>query len=586
MADRATFVVPHGNLSDNVLPNDPVFSRLLTLAHSKTSGRVLIRDLNSGVEANVHNLLSDVLHLRRVMVKSLPPRSIQDLQQRKDVFISVTATGGYEFAVGILAILALKACAVLLSTAMPPEELVYYVEKSHSAMMLSSAKGISAAKQLERRLHEKGDEFVALPITSTRFTTAESHTDNLVPLSDMYLSSDAQPDPNKPGIIIFTSGTTGPPKAVVLRRSCIGIGAQSLAGQLDLQPVDTLLHLLPVHHATGVNLSFFPFLQAGACIEFKPGGFDSQWTWDRWRRGDLTHFTGIPTIYTRLMRHYEQHIATLSPKEQSEYREGAARIKIMFCGTSALPQSVDHFWRHIRQGRPILQRYGSTETQIAISMPLSGWQDVPEGSVGKACVGVDVKIAGVGDEDEGEGELLIKSPHMFSCYLNDEEATRKAHDENGYYKTGDIAKKQGPYWFILGRASIDILKSGGYKISALDIERELLTLPYVNEAVVVGVPDDEFGQRVAAVLTMRKGAGESTTKVSLATLRKDLRPRLAGYKLPTLLRVVDGELPRNATGKVVKKTLAPLYFPTNYEQDGNVQVWQPRTQKGAGVSKL
>lgn len=216
-------------------------------------------------------------------------------------------------------------------------------------------------------------------------------------------------------------------------------------------------------------------------------------------------------------------------------------------------------------------------------MPLRSWEGVPDGNVGTASVEVQVKIDGV--KDGGQGELLVKSLHMFSCYLDDEEVTRKSLYENGYYKTGDIARKKGSYWFILDRASIDILKSGGYKISALDIERDLLTLASVNEAVVVGVPDDEFGQSMAAVLTIRKRGGTTTSKVSLAKLRYDLQSRLAGYKLPTTLRVFDGELPRNATGKVVKKTLGSLCF-TNYEKDPYVQVWQFHMQQGAREPKL
>lgn len=587
MADRASFVPRHGSLKDNVLPNDPLFLRLLTIAHNQNASKPLIRDLTTGVEATASTLLSDILNLRRRIAKCLSSRTLEDLRDGKDVFISISAGGGYEFAVGILAILALGACASLLSPAMPPSELAYYIEKTQSSMILVSAKGLPAAEKLESQFRRKGRHFVAISLSPSTMTSRAVET---VALSSIIISSNPQPDPNKPGIIIFTSGTTGPPKAVVLRRYTITTGAQALAGQLDLQPTDTLLHLLPVHHATGVNLSFFPFLQAGACIEFKQGGFDPQWTWDRWRRGDLTHFTGVPTIYMRMMRHWEQHISNLSSLDQQGYRNGAAQIKIMFCGTSALPRPIDRFWADIRNGRRIIQRYGSTETQIAVNMPITSFQDVPEGSVGKASVGVELRIAGVAEGGDGEGELLVKSPYMFACYLNDESATRAAHDEHGYFKTGDMARKQGEYYFILGRASVDILKSGGYKISALDIEREILGLPYVQEVMVIGVPDDEFGQRVAAVITLRKHpstrASPGTTGVTLDSLRTDLRSRLAGYKLPTLLRVVDGELPKNATGKVVKKNLGPLYFPDNYAQDPRVQTWKAEERGSRTMSKI
>lgn len=171
---------------------------------------------------------------------------------------------------------------------------------------------------------------------------------------------------------------------------------------------------------------------------------------------------------------------------------------------------------------------------------------------------------------------------MFSKYLHDPEATAKAHDEDGYFRTGDIARRVGKYYYIVGRASFDIIKSGGYKISALDIERELLGLPYIAEAMVVGVADDEFGQRVAALISLQEeeltddfltSYGNSQHMLTIEDLRRDLRDRLAGYKLPTLLRIVSGELPKTATGKVQKKILGPRFFPPNYHVCADVQQW-------------
>ena len=171
---------------------------------------------------------------------------------------------------------------------------------------------------------------------------------------------------------------------------------------------------------------------------------------------------------------------------------------------------------------------------------------------------------------------------MFSKYLHDPEATAKAHDEDGYFRTGDIARRDGKYYYIIGRASLDIIKSGGYKISALDIERELLALPYIAEAMVVGVADEEFGQRVAALISLQEEDltdefletyGNAEYMLTIDDLRRDLRDRMAGYKLPTLLRVVSGELPKTATGKVQKKVLGPRFFPPDFETCPEVQQW-------------
>lgn len=158
-------------------------------------------------------------------------------------------------------------------------------------------------------------------------------------------------------------------------------------------------------------------------------------------------------------------------------------------------------------------------------------------------------------------------------YLFDEKATANAHDADGYFKSGDIVRREGQYYFILGRASIDIIKSGGYKISALDIEREILGLDYVSEVMVVGVEDEEYGQRVAATVSLKPDQYLTRARLTLAKLREDLRSKLTGYKMPTILRVTRGEIPKSGSGKVQKKILGPQFFPPNYNELPDMQVW-------------
>ena len=569
MAEERTSFIPRHD-GDHILPADPLFTRLLTIAHRSTQ-RIAIRDLNTGVEKTIAELLSDVLNLRRILKDSLPTSALQDVQQGKEVFISILAPGGYEFAVGMFACLALGFAGSAISVVMPVSEATYYVNKARSVAVLAATTALELGKDLEKTIQSSSNpEFVCLPINSFQRSPTISPKTILV-------SSNRYQDPNSAGIIIFTSGTSGPPKAAVLRRSSISDGAMSFTEQINIRDGDVLQHLLPVHHATGIWVSFFPFLLAGACIEFKPGNFDPKWCWERWRDGGITHFTGVPTIYMRMMRYYQEHLTKLPPNELVSFQKAAADVRVMICGTSALPQPINDFWTKVRGGRKIVQRYGATETGVVFNMPVYENHDVPDGSVGEPTLGVDVRLS-----DGNEGEVLMKSFNMFSKYLHDPEATRKAHDEEGYYKTGDVARKERRYYFILGRSSIDILKSGGYKISALDVERELLAMPYIGEAMVVGVPDDEFGQRVAAVVSLRtdklaqdfyKQSGRSPTQLNLDDMRSDVRSRLAGYKMPTLLRVIQGEIPKGGTGKVIKKILGPQFFPLTYRDDPEVQVW-------------
>ncbi|KAI5370711.1 Putative AMP-dependent synthetase/ligase, AMP-binding, AMP-binding enzyme domain, ANL [Septoria linicola] len=570
--DRTLSVPPH--TGRYVLPCHPLFARLVRSAH-ETPPRLCVRDDNTGVEATHLQLLTDVLSFRERLRQSLSSDTLKALDERQEVYLAILAPGGYEFTVAILAALALGAAVVPMTTALPPEEALYFVSKSRAAAILVADGAIRLGTSVEKLVKDRDarSTFQCIPVAPSLVN---------VPLAprEILVSSDTYLDDNAPGVVIFTSGTTGAPKGAVMRRAFIHDEAMGVIDHYSITKHDVLLHLLPVHHATGIGIMFFPFLLAGALLEFKSGSFDSEWLWERWRQGGTTFFSGVPTIYMRMMRHFQQSIAARPDVQQ--YVDGARNVRACICGTSALPKNIADFWATLL-GRQILLRYGMTETGAVFKVRM-GDQNVPDGSVGNIAPGCDV-ILSEGDH----GEILAKSPGMFSHFLFDPEATAASHDARGYYRTGDIARKEGDYYRILGRASVDIIKTGGYKISALDIERELLSLPYVAEAMVVGVPDEEFGERIAAALVLKSIADSPSEvaktameDVTLEKLREDLRSRLAGYKLPTVMRIIQEELPKSATGKVVKKVLGPQFFPPeSYSTSPIIQVW-----KLGGKSKL
>ncbi|KAH6875180.1 hypothetical protein BKA58DRAFT_454024 [Alternaria rosae] len=578
MKDRCCMVPKHSG--HNVLPNSPLFSRLLRFAN-RTTTRIAINDVRLNVQKTHLELLSDVLALRERLLSTLTNAIREALNRREEVYIAVIAPGGYEYTVAVLAILALGAAVVPLTPALPVEEAVYFIEKSRAVLVLASSSNMKKCRDLEIRIasmSNKSFQAVVIQPPNARPT---------LKAGEIIISSDRTMDENAPAVVIFTSGTTGPPKGAVMRRSFVFDCALEVADHYQLIEDDVVLHVLPVHHATGVGINFFPSLVAGSCIEFRSGGFDEERMWERWKQGAsdtkqrITVFSGVPTIYMRMRRYYQQRISKLPADEIAKYVAGARQFRACLCGTSALPQPLDDFWKHLMQ-KPILQRYGATEFGAIFKMRL-GDECVPEGSVGELASGVDAKLSG-GDE----GEVLVKSPHMFSKYLRDPEGTAKAHDRDGYFRSGDIARREGKYYFIIGRASLDIIKSGGYKISALDVERELLSLPYVAEAMVVSVPDEEYGQRVAALVSLQNeempaeflsGSDASQHALTIDDLRRDLRERLAGYKLPTLLRIADGEFPKTVTGKVQKKILGPRFFPADYHWRQEVQKWDARSPK-------
>ena len=568
MDDRTLFVPKH--TGRNVLPCHSLFQRLLRFAHRRPS-KLAVRDSNDGIEATHIQLLSDVLALRQRLHESLSQDVQAALDRREEVYIAVLAPGGYEYSVAMLAVLALGAAVVPLTVALPPEEALYFAQKSRAAAVVVASGALRLGLALEKLVKDQDSHstFSCIPAAASTFTPP-LNPDEIVISTDPYL------DDNAPGVVIFTSGTTGPPKGSVMRRAYTFDGALAVADHYEMTQNDVLLHVLPVHHATGLGIMFFPALISGMLIEFRSGSFSPEWVWERWRKGGITFFSGVPTIYMRMMRYFQQTLA--SRPNVREYVDGARTLRACLCGTSALPKPIADFWAELL-GRKIVLRYGASEIGAVFKVGLHDDQ-VPDGSVGRKFPGYDVRLSTEGEGSDGtgmQGEVLIKGPEMFSKYLFDPAATAAAHTADGYYKTGDIARREGDYYWIMGRASVDIIKSGGYKISALDIEREIMALPYVAEVMIVGVPDDEFGQRVAGAICLKgaKDMEEPLSELSLQKLRQDLRARLAGYKMPTMLRIIDGELPKSATGKVQKKTLGPQFFPENYRSLAEVQVWSP-----------
>ncbi|KAJ4854632.1 AMP-binding enzyme domain-containing protein [Trichoderma breve] len=519
------------HIGDNVLPNFPIFNRLLFFASNRD--KLVINDTTNGLQATHQQLLSDVLYLRNALWTRLDSKVRNRLLAGEEICVNLLAAGGYEFATAFLALLALGAVIVPISASIPVHEAMYFAKTSRSIGVLYSS------------------NFVSMEILQQICKPP-------LPASNIIISSDHHLNYHGAGLVIFTSGTSGPPKGAVKERSFLDTNAQAVAQWYNLQESDVVLHTLPVHHATG--------------IKFQSSGFHPDQIWERWRQGGLTVFSGVPTMYMRLMKYFEENISKKSSTDSQGYVRAAKSFRLMMSGSAALPFSLQSKWIKLLDGKRILERYGATEFGSVFSVK-PGDSNNPDGSVGKPFFGLEVKLS-----NGTEGEILVKSPHMFREYLYDPVATAAAFTVDGYYKTGDIARSEGDYYFILGRASIDIIKSGGYKISALDIERELLNLSYISEAMVVGVPDEEYGQRVAAAITLRDDYQEPSLR--LEKLRADLRSRLAGYKLPTILRVVK-DFPKSASGKVVKRVLGKQLF--SEPNDPHIQVW--RSQKG-GQARL
>ncbi len=222
----------------------------------------------------------------------------------------------------------------------------------------------------------------------------------------------------------------------------------------------------------------------------------------------------------------------------------------MVSGSAALPVSVLEKWKELR-GHFLLERYGMTETGMVLSNPLEGERRA--GSVGHVLPGMQVRLVNeVGEVVQEEGELQVRGKNLFSGYWNKQDETKKSWTKDGWFKTGDLVRVTDGYYYIVGRLSTDIIKSGGYKISALEIEAVILQHPEVKECAVVGVADETWGEKIGVAIMWKD------SELTLDELRNWLNDKLAAYKLPSLL-VTSETLPRNAMGKLVKSEVKTLF---------------------------
>ncbi len=348
-------------------------------------------------------------------------------------------------------------------------------------------------------------------------------------------------------MILYTSGTTSRPKGVVTTHRNITSQITTLIDAWGWTAEDRILHVLPLHHTHGIINALLCPLWAGAVCEMLPQ-FDAGTVWDRFIQGKITVFMAVPTVYIKLIEFWEN----ATEEEQRKMSQACAGMRLMVSGSAALPVSVFEKWKAI-SGHALLERYGMTEIGMAISNPLRG--ERRPGYIGLPLPRVKIRLVDESgkevNDEETPGEIQVKGENVFLEYWRRPEATQEAFTE-GWFRTGDVAVVESGYYRILGRSSVDIIKTGGYKVSALEIEEILRGHPCIKECAVVGVEDAQWGERVCAAVVLNRGSS-----MDLENLRRWAKEKLAAYKIPTRLLVVD-ELPRNVMGKVAKPGVKAL----------------------------
>lgn len=440
--------------------------------------------------------------------------------------VAVWATPDLETAVGVVAALLAGVPAVPLNPKSGGAELGHIVGDSAPSLVLAAPgaplpDALSGVRRLDVEVRAAGAAGAAGP----------------------YAVPAAEPDESAPALVVYTSGTTGPPKGAVIPRRAVVATLDALADAWHWTADDVLVHALPLFHVHGLVLGVLGPLRLGGSVRHL-GRFSTDAVARELNDG-ATMLFGVPTMYHRVAEALEG---------DRELAAALARARLLVSGSAALPVH-DHERIATATGRRVIERYGMTETLMNTSVRADG--EPRAGAVGVPLPGVGLRLVEEGgkvvEEYDGEtvGEIQVRGPNLFTEYLNRPEATAAAFTEDGWFRTGDVAVRDlDGYVRIVGRKATDLIKSGGYKIGAGEIENALLEHPAVREAAVTGEPDDDLGERVVAWVVPAEDPYPGLDR----ELADHVARRLAPHKRPRTVRWLDA-LPRNDMGKIMKRAL-------------------------------
>ncbi|MBV1907233.1 MAG: acyl-CoA synthetase [Pseudomonadales bacterium] len=450
--------------------------------------------------------------------------------------IALLLPAGFDYVISLLGIWRAGGVAVPLNVSTSENEIKYALETAQVTRLFSDQQHIASAASVCASLNIACDESNAL-----RLNQPGNASSDTIPTR--------YPEPGHRAMLLFTSGTTNKPKGVVTTHACLSSQINTLLDAWQWQASDVIPLFLPMHHVHGIINILCCGLAAGATVDIF-SAFDMPRIFERVAAKHYTLFMAVPTIYVKMIGALE-NASDLSLRDAT--CQGFSNMRLMISGSAACPVSVHSSWTKLTQ-QVLLERYGMTEIGMALSNPYKG--ERKPGSVGQALPNVEVRLV---DENQktinGEftpGEIWIKGPNVFLEYWLNPTATRETFSSDGWFKTGDIASLEDGYYRILGRSSVDIIKTGGEKVSALEIESALLEHAGIAECAVLGLPDETWGEAIVAAVVLN--AGQELSAANLITWCKDC---MSPYKVPKRIKFM-AQLPRNAMGKITKPALKKI----------------------------
>ncbi|KAK2811892.1 hypothetical protein FQN49_008420, partial [Arthroderma sp. PD_2] len=525
---------------------------------------IAIHDPYRGVKANIPRFLNDVLATRDVIRQASPKLfDRHGMVYEERPYILLLAPCSYRYFVGLFAILALAGGVVPLSLSVSVEEAGRFIDKSRASCLLFSADIESKALEIQAQLADQRSatlDLVPIPVAD-----GEACPARLADL-DVTIDEGLVIIPTRPALVLGTSGSTGPPKGVVLTRNFLNIPMP------DGGPDDVFITMITAMNWIGGVWPSTRLLLKGTRIEI----FDSQpntpaSAWERLRCGGVTMIMAHATMWTNMMKHYDEKLSHLPADERETYVRGARQVWSAMSGAIPIFPSVLLFWREMLD-RPLMNLYSAAELGGGGLRTSPDVEKDIERSVGGPYAQLEVKLS------EGDhGEILVKGPSVFSHYLDDAAATKAAFDQDGFYKTGDSAHiSEGVY-------IIDDIKHHAYKVPIPELEMQLHKLSYVEEVYAVPVPEPSVGEHIAVLIRLAPPA--RVTTLSLRKLRDDLLSVSTlpmGY-LPTMLRILaEGEdIPRSYTGKPLRKQAAKDFFTgpdgTVPGEGNTIEIWKSKS---------
>ncbi len=452
---------------------------------------------------------------------------------KKQDCIAILLPKSMEFIFWHLAILSADAVSLPLNPSYPGKEISYFLSDSRSSLLITEAAGFENLRGSMAR--EKGMKTLLLDAASPDgWQPLPKELDKIGPGDcRRYTAQD-----DDVAVICYTSGTTGKSKGAMITHRNLVSNMKTLQKVWKWTAADILLHVLPLFHIHGLLVALHGALHAGSTTVMHEK-FDSQKVGWAIAKEKCTLLTAVPTIYHRLLQEWQ----TAKPELGS--------IRLFLSGASPLCENLFHQFEDVT-GFRILDRYGMTETGIIASNSLNPQERIPK-SVGYPLPGVDVRIVPEqgGEVKNGEiGEVWVRGENVFKGYWRNEEKTKEALD-HGWFKTGDLGRldPSDSRLFLVGRSK-ELIISGGYNVYPLEVENVLCLHPAIQEAAVIGQPDEDFGERVTAAVVLRK----DHPPVSPGEIISFCKRHLVSYKCPKEIAMV-GQIPRNSMGKVEKKVL-------------------------------